>query len=103
SRIHDAWRQAQLGFRADWEHGADSFSVNGNAYRGEPEQPEPGEISVSGTTLRLGELDTAGANLTARWERALSDGGRLSVQAYLDHTRRDVPPTFNESLQIADL
>lgn len=102
-RVHDAWRQAQLGFRADWEHGADRYSVNGNAYRGEPEQPEPGEISVSGTTLRLGEIDTAGANLTARWERALEGGGRLSVQAYLDHTRRAVPPTFTESLQIADL
>ncbi len=102
-RVHDAWRQAQLGFRADWEDGADRYSVNGNAYRGEPEQPEPGEISVSGTTLRLGELDTAGANLTARWERALEGGGRLSVQAYLDHTRRAVPPTFTESLQIADL
>ncbi|WP_313034143.1 TonB-dependent receptor plug domain-containing protein [Massilia alkalitolerans] len=103
SRVHDAWRQAQLGFRADWEDGADRYSVNGNAYRGEPEQPEPGEISVSGTTLRLGEIDTAGANLTARWERALEGGGRLSVQAYLDHTRRAVPPTFTESLQIADL
>jgi len=102
-RIRDAWRQAQLGFRADWKDGADTVSVNGNAYRGEPEQPEPGEISVSGTTLRLGDIDTAGANLTARWERALADGGRLSVQAYLDHTRREVPPTFVESLQIADL
>lgn len=103
SRFDDAWRQAQLGFRADWARGADSFSVNGNAYRGKPEQPEPGEISVTGTSLRLGDIDTEGANLTARWERELAGGGSLSVQAYLDHTRREVPPTFTESLQIADL
>ncbi|SFD50978.1 TonB-dependent receptor plug domain-containing protein [Massilia yuzhufengensis] len=102
-RIEDDWRQAQLGMRADWERGADSFSVNGNVFRGTLGQPEPGAISVTGTALRLGDIDTEGANLSARWERALDDGGRLSVQAYLDHTRRAVPPTFTESLQIADL
>ncbi|NNG25689.1 TonB-dependent receptor plug domain-containing protein [Telluria aromaticivorans] len=103
TRVNDAWRQAQLGFRADWERGSDTFSINGNLVRGRPEQPEPGEISVTGSALRLDDLDTAGANLTAHWERALDGGGRLSVQAYLDHTRREVPPTFTESLQIADL
>jgi len=103
TRVNDAWRQAQFGFRADWARGEDRFSVNGNAYRGEPEQPEPGAISVSGTSLQLGEIDTVGANLSGRWERALASGGQLSVQAYLDHTRRAVPPTYTESLQIADV
>lgn len=102
-RVNDAWKQAQVGFRADWERGNDVFSLNGNAYRGKPEQPEPGAISVTGFDLALGDIDTRGANLTGRWERVLADGGRLSVQAYLDHTRRDVPPTFTESLHIADL
>ena len=103
ARVNDAWRQAQLGFRADWARASDTFSVSGSAFRGNLEQPEPGEISVTGTALRLGDIDTEGANLTARWERALDDGGRLSVQAYLDHSRREVPPTFTESLQIADV
>jgi iron complex outermembrane receptor protein len=103
ARLNDAWRQAQLGFRTDWQRGADRISVNGNAYRGELEQPEPGEISVTGTALRLGEIDTEGVNLSARWEHALDAGGQLSVQAYLDYTRRQVPPTFAESLQIADV
>jgi iron complex outermembrane receptor protein len=103
ARLNDAWRQAQLGFRTDWQRGADRISVNGNAYRGELEQPEPGEISVTGTALRLGEIDTEGVNLSARWEHALDAGGQLSVQAYLDYTRRQVPPTFTESLQIADV
>lgn len=79
ARVNDAWNQGQVGFRADWERGVDTFSVNGNLLRGKLEQPEPGAISVSGTTLRLGDIDTEGANLTGRWERALADGGRLSV------------------------
>jgi iron complex outermembrane receptor protein len=103
ARVNDAWHQGQVGFRADWERGADLFSVNGNLYRGAHEQPEPGEISVTGTDLRLGTIRTEGANLTGRWEHALAAGGSLSVQAYLDHTRREVPPTFTESLQVADL
>jgi len=103
ARVDDAWRQAQIGFRADWERGSDSFSVNGNLLRGRLEQPAPGALAVSGATLRLGDIDTDSANLTGRWEHALADGGRLSVQAYLDHTRRAVPPTFTEKLDIADL
>ena len=103
TRVNDRWRQAQVGFRADWERGSDLFSVNGNVYRGDLQQPEPGAISVSGTALRLGDIDTRGANLTGRWERALEGGGRLSAKAYFDHTQRDVPPTFSELLNIADI
>jgi iron complex outermembrane receptor protein len=101
--VRDAWHRGQIGFRTDWERGAERFSVNGNAYRGRLAQPEPGEISVSGTDLQLGTIRTDGVNLTAQWEHALDAGGSLSVQAYIDHSRRDVPPTFAESLDIADL
>ena len=103
ARVDDAWRQAQIGFRTDWERGADTFSVNGNVVRGELGQPEPGAISVSGLGLRLGDIHTEGANLTGRWQHALPGSGGLAVQAYLDHTRREVPPTFTESLSIADV
>lgn len=101
--VNDDWKQAQVGMRADWEQGNDLFSLNGNVFRGELEQPEPGALSVTGMDLRLGQIDTRGANLTGHWERAIDGGARLSVQAYLDHTRRDVPPTLSESLDIADL
>lgn len=101
-RANDDWRQGQFGFRADWERGADKVSVNGNLYRGRQEQPEPGLINVSGSNQRLGIIRTEGINLTGRWERRLEQGGSLSLQAYLDHTRRAVPPSFTESLDIAD-
>ena len=82
ARVDDAWRQAQIGFRTDWERGADTFSVNGNVVRGELGQPEPGAISVSGLGLRLGDIRTEGANLTGRWQHALPGSGSLAVQAY---------------------
>lgn len=102
-RANDDWRQGQFGLRADWERGADRFSVNGNLYRGRQEQPEPGLINITGSNQRLGIIRTEGINVTGRWERRLERGGMLSLQAYIDHTRREVPPSFTESLDIADL
>ena len=103
NRVNDARHQSQVGFRADWSGDTDQFSMNGNAYRGASQQPEPGLISVTGTNLRLGTVDTTGANLTGSWTRRLADGGTLTLQAYLDHTTRSVPPTFSEQLNIADI
>jgi iron complex outermembrane recepter protein len=102
-RVNDARHHSQAGFRADWEHDADRVSVTGNAYRGTAEQPEPGLININGYNLQVGTIRTQGANLTAQWQRALADGGSLAVQAYTDYTRREVPPTFTESLDVADL
>jgi iron complex outermembrane recepter protein len=102
-RVDDGWRQGQLGFRADWQSGAERLSVNGQAYRGKLEQPKPGTIAVAGVDVTLGDIHTDGANLSARWEHALADGGSFSLQAYLDHTWRQVPPTFTESIEIGDL
>jgi iron complex outermembrane receptor protein len=100
--VDDARHHAQLGFRSDWERGAHQFSLHGNAYRGEAGQPKPGAIQT-GAPFALGRVDTSGVNLTGRWAHALGGGASVSVQAYLDHTRRIVPPTFSESLAIADL
>lgn len=99
----DAWHAGQLGFRADWERGADRFSLNGNANRGAFGQPAPGLIAVSGVKPVLGTIDTRGVNLTAGWQHALQDGGSVNLQVYYDYTRREVPPAFTESLDIVDL
>ena len=101
--VDDAWHAGQVGFRADWERGADRFTLNGNANRGAFGQPAPGTIRVSGSNPQLGTIDTRGVNLTAGWQRALQDGGSLNFQLYYDYTRREVPPTFTESLDIVDL
>jgi iron complex outermembrane receptor protein len=101
--IDDAWDQAQVGFRGDWERGDDRFSVNGNAWRGRQGQPAPGEIAAPGASVGIDDILTRGANLTGRWERLLANGGSLATQVYYDHRRREVPPTFTDSVHIADI
>jgi iron complex outermembrane receptor protein len=101
-RVDDAWRQEQLGFRADLDRGADRFSLHANAYSGNEQQSAPGLLST-GTPQQLGNIHITGANLTGQWQRLLDGAGSLSLQAYVDFTRRAVPPSFTESLNIADL
>ncbi len=98
----DAWHKGQIGFRTDWADGADTFSINGNAYRGAAGQPAPGTIST-GTPFALGTIRLSGANLTGRWERRLEGGSTLALQAYYDRTERIVPPTFSETIDIVDV
>ncbi|MES2149261.1 MAG: TonB-dependent receptor [Pseudomonadota bacterium] len=101
ARVDDQRRHGQVGFRADWERGAERFGLNGNAYRAVAGQPAPGAVSTGGK-LALGDVESDGVNLTAHWTHALDDGASVSLQAYLDRTRRDVPPSFSETLDIAD-
>jgi iron complex outermembrane receptor protein len=101
--LDDDWTQGQVGLRADWERGANRYSVNANAWRGQQGQPAPGAIAAPGASTGLGDIDTHGANVTGRWERGLQDGASLSVQASYDTRYRKVPPTFTDSVDIADL
>ena len=101
--VDDAAQDTQAGLRADWSAGRDAVSVTGNAYEGTHGQPLPGTISITGVTLALDEIPVSGANLLARWTRQLDGDASVSVQAYYDRTKRDVPPTFGETLQIMDL
>jgi len=102
ARVDDARQQSQVGFRADVARGADQFSVHGNAFASDSEQAQPGAISA-GQPLVLGPLTSSGVNLTGAWMRTLADGGQLSLQGYLDHSKRRAVPTYAETLDIADL
>ena len=101
--VDDGLYRSQLGFRADWDRSGNRFTVQGNAYSGAEGQPAPGAISISGVDLALGAISVASANLTAGWTRLLDGGSTLSAQAYVDRTMRTVPPTFSETLDIADV
>jgi iron complex outermembrane receptor protein len=101
--VNDAQHQAQLGMRADWQRGDDRYTASASAYQGRGQQPEPGSISVEGTSLELGPIDSSGANAIAGWTHALDGGASMSLHGYWDHTKRTVPPAFAESLDIADL
>ena len=57
------------------------------------------DLVKKGGALRRAE----GANLLTRFTRQLADGSRLRIQAYYDHTDREHPGTFGETLDIFDL
>lgn len=101
--VDDAYRRTLAGVRADWQRGANRFSLIGNAYRGRFDQPAPGEINAPGVPTTLGQVRSDGVNLTARWERALDGGASLMAQAYFDHTLRRTAPLFGERLTTTDL
>lgn len=88
--IRDESRRATAGFRADILRPQQEVTVQGDAFWGEIDQlPEARTFS--------------GASLLGRWRRALGNDSSLRVQAYYDHTRREHPRSFEESLDIFDL
>ena len=101
--VNDSYRRWLAGFRADWEGGRDRVSVLGNLLRARLDQPEPGALTVSGFDPELGRVRSDGANLSVRWNRELEGGGGIGVQAYFDHTLRDVKPLYGERLYTTDL
>jgi len=86
----DAWRRQQAGFRADWHGARGDVSLMGDLYRGTENLGAPAHTTLSG------------ANLLLRWDRSLANGARLGLQAYLDHTGRDVPLLYAEALTTLD-
>ncbi|MES2935102.1 MAG: TonB-dependent receptor, partial [Pseudomonadota bacterium] len=100
--VNDALHKGQIGFRADWQHAGTEWTVQGNAYDGAVEQPAPGSVAT-GTQFDLGTIPVSGVNLSGRWAQAMGDGSSISLQAYYDHTKRTVPPTFGEALNVVDL
>ncbi|KQV61246.1 hypothetical protein ASC95_04860 [Pelomonas sp. Root1217] len=101
ARVEDAGHMLRGGFRADWGRNDDRVTLQGNVYRGNHGQPLPGSINITGVKFALDTISLSGANLLARWERPVG-GGELSVQGYLDRTVRVTPPTFDETLEMAD-
>lgn len=101
--VNDAWHRSQAGFRADWDHSDDRFTVQGNAYTGDEAQPQPGALQISGLQLALDNISISGANLTTGWQHLLDGGSSLNIQAYYDESKRTIPPMFGETLDIVDL
>jgi iron complex outermembrane receptor protein len=89
--VRDSWDKGQVGFRADWGGGDRSFTVHGDAYRGDLEQTTPGMTRIEGV------------NLLGRWNQRLGGGSNLRLQAYYDRTERDQQGVFREDLDIFDV
>lgn len=85
------WKRSQAGFRADWGQGADTATVQGDAYVGALHQQGTRDIRI------------AGANLLGRKSIRLAGGSELTAQAYWDFTERNQPGAFIEHLNTLDV
>lgn len=92
-RAHDQWKGVQGGFRTDWSHGSDDFTLQGDVYQ---------DRTTSLLRLLAPNGRLRGGNLTGSWSRTLSNGGGLSVLAYYDKATR-WSPQLEDSLQTWDL
>jgi iron complex outermembrane recepter protein len=101
-RKDDAGHLTQAGLRADGQLASGRFTLQGDIYGGRYGQPAPGSIAT-GEPFELGPITLSGAHLLSRWERALDGGGSLQVQGYVDQTRREVVPTFDDRQTTLDL
>jgi iron complex outermembrane receptor protein len=95
---HDAFRSTQAGFRGDWKAGNDSFTLQGDSYRGETEDRG---FARNGTAL--GNVRVNGTNLLARWQRSLDQGASFQLQAYWDYTKRRDVVLFQPRADIFDI
>jgi iron complex outermembrane receptor protein len=95
--VTDEWMRAQIGFRADWDFGKDTYTLQSDAY--------DGESADRGTILgfSFGRIETSGANVLGRWTRRLDDGASLQVQSYFDHAERDDFLFFRPTADIFDV
>jgi len=87
----DGLHSLQLGFRGDMEAGGGALTLQGDAYQESIRQ------------AIAADQRHHGANLLARWTRALDGGAALTLQGYVDRSWRDVPGSYTERLGVVDL
>jgi iron complex outermembrane recepter protein len=74
----DSWNHVQGGFRADRSQGSDTFTLQGDFYRG----------TGIGRPAFLSSGTISGGNVSGTWARKFADGSNLRVQTYFDNSRR---------------
>ncbi|HEX2829642.1 MAG TPA: TonB-dependent receptor [Burkholderiales bacterium] len=88
----DGLHRNQVGFRADWSAGDNSFRLQGDAYSGKTDARAVG-----------GSLEVSGMNLLGAWTRKLGAGSDLSVQTYYDRSERVDRIGFQGSADVFDV
>lgn len=86
----DHWDDTRGGFRLDWRRGADTFQLQGDAYRGDFGDSLPILDMAPPDFSRVlnDQIDVAGSNLLLRWGRRQAPGIESEFQAYLDYNYR---------------
>jgi iron complex outermembrane recepter protein len=86
----DDWREAQGGFRMDWnENNRDAFTLQGDLY---DEAAGKSVVATSYTPPYSQTIDAnallSGGNILGRWKRILSNSNDIQLQVYYDRTHR---------------
>lgn len=88
----DAWRVGQGGFRLDWEAAAgNALTLQSDLYTGAATRAGPDDTRMSG------------GNVTGRWTHTFAENSDLQLQAYYDHTYRNIPGSFIQALDTYDI
>ncbi len=87
----DAWSMTQGGFRVDFMPSAkNTFTLQGEGYGGKEDETLPTKIN--------------GQHLLSRWTHSFTGTSELTVQAYIDRTKREISNNpFTDELTTADL
>jgi iron complex outermembrane receptor protein len=101
---YDAWHMYQGGLRTDWSpRPSDTLTVQGGVYSGRAgRQTTFATFTPPFVQTLEQDADLSGGNLRTRWNRALSEGREITVQAYYDRTNRQ-EPHFSEDRDTFDL
>ncbi|HEY8963531.1 MAG TPA: TonB-dependent receptor, partial [Alphaproteobacteria bacterium] len=98
---YDEWDGYRTGFRVDR---GENFTLQGDVYRLQENQFRNESFLVAPVSiLRRQHLKYEGANLLGRWQGKRDDGSSVSVQTYLDWTRRNEPYNFVDNRTIFDI
>lgn len=100
----DQWHQERGGFRMDWDNRADTYTVQGDMYRGSsPHMVGLGTLNPPTLGVQTA-VDSAvsGGDLLARWRRDLGNGSDIYLQVYFDRTQR-IDPSLGESRNTWDI
>jgi len=94
--VTDGTERHQLGFRADWNSNADTYTLQGDTYRTRAEYR--GRFGP----FELTPIATTGTNVLGRWTRRLGGDSDLRVQFYFDHSERDDALLYRPRTDIGD-
>lgn len=87
------FQTGQLGFRADWGNSSDTFTLQGDVYRGD-------QAKMAG---QVADTKISGGNVLGRWTRRFEGNSSLQVQTYLDRTRRQISSGIKADVDAASL
>jgi len=90
--VGDDFKTDQGGFRLDGGWGPSSdLTIQGDIYKGSADQRFTDDMEIGGR------------NVMTRWTRRLAEHSDMQLNAYYDHSLRDMPLTFRETLDTYDV